>query len=188
MLKVENNENYADLAFGMGLSTAVITREKDCKIFGYELNKTTSTLAQMLLIISGKKDYEIKNVDSTIAEIEENFFDKIAVLPPIGYKIRELDNIYQLLHDFGMPFKPSNIEILMTLKAIKNLKSSGKLVISVSPNVLFSANIMEKCFRKLLAEKYLTTVITLPSLYHGTNVATVLLVIEKSEKRKILYL
>lgn len=182
LLELNDNDIFADLAYGLGVSSLEITENVDCSIVGYELNKETSTMAQMLIVISGREKYNLYNKDSTTAPIEDSIFDKIAIHPPLSMKVRELEiEQKNLLEKFSLPIKSASIEVLMTLKAISTLKSNGKLVLTVSPNILFSATAVEKKFRELIAKKHLNTVIVAPSLYYGTNVQTVLLILEKEK-------
>lgn len=187
LLNLKDNENYADLSYGIGLSSLEITKNIECSITGYEINRITATMAQMFLIISSQNDWQIHNCDSTIVGVEETTYDKIAISPPLGVKVRELtDEQKLLLEEFELPLKASSIEVLMILKSIKSLKKTGKLVVTITPNILFSATAVEKGFRELISRKYLTTVINLPALNYGTNVNTVLLVLEKNRRDDLI--
>lgn len=185
LLLVQDGESFADFAYGFGLSSLEITDGKQSDVTGYEMNKNTATLAQMLLIISGKEKFAFYHCDATKADMYSDSFDKIGIVPPLGVKMRELDDTQKsLLEEFTLPVKSANMEVLLSLQGIKSLKENGKMVIAVTPSILFSATLVEKKFREFISNHYLSAVITLPSLYYGTAVATNLLVLEKKRKTK----
>ena len=183
LIALENDEKFADFTYGLGLSSLEITKEVNCRLEGYDINKQTSTMAQMLLIVAGKENFKIYNEDITTVNITVNSVDKIATIPPFGMKVRDLElgGAY-LLQEFGLPVKPCNLEVLIALQGIKSLKENGKMILAVTPNMLFSATTVEKKFRELMTQSYLSAVITLPSLYYGTNIATNLIILEKNRK------
>lgn len=181
ILILKENEEFADFTYGLGLSSLEITKDVPCKLIGYDTNKQTSTMAQMLLIICGNDNFKIHNENVITANIAQSSCDKIAIFPPLGVKVRELDSgIGDLLQEFGLPDKSANLEVLIALQGLKSLKDDGKMILSVTPSMLFSATAVEKRFRELITNNYLSAVITLPSLHYGTNVATNLIVLEKN--------
>lgn len=189
LLSIKENESFADFAYGLGLSSLEITEKVKCNITGYEINRQTATMAQMLLIISGNSTFDFYNQDVTTADINADSFDKIATFIPLGIKVKDLDNEQcSLLQEYNLPVKSTNLEVLIALKAIKSLKDNGEIVLTVSPNTLFSATVVEKKFRELIVNNYLSAVISLPSLSYGTSVATTLLVLEKKSNDSIVFI
>ena len=184
LLTLENGEQFADFTYGLGLSSLGIVANVKSELTGYEINEQASTMAQMLLIISENKNFHFYNQDVTMSNIALDAFDKIVSLPPLGLKVRELScNQEALLQAYDLPVKPANLEVLIALQGIKSLKENGKMIMAITPNMLFSATTVEKKFRELIANHYLSAVIALPSLYYGTNVATTLIVLEKNRNK-----
>lgn len=183
ILTLEENERFADFTYGYGLSSLEITKDVKCKLTGYDIQKQTSTMAIMLLIIAEKENFDIYNEDITRINIPLNSFDKISSFPPLGIKVREFASYTEnLLQEFGFPVKTTNLEVLIALQGIKSLKENGTMVLSITPNNLCSATTVEKKFRELITKKYLSAVITLPSLYYGTSIATNLIILERNRK------
>lgn len=182
ILDVKNDDYYSDFTFRVGFPTLEINKNINCCITGYELNRSFIAIAQMLMIMSEKSNFKIKMVDILNDKITQNKFNKIVAIPPLGIKIKNLNSNHEIISIFGLPVRQISIEALTILKAISSLKDDGTAVITVSQSFLFSNNIMEREVRNLLVDNYLHTIMFLPSLYYGTNSATILLVLKKANK------
>lgn len=182
LMNISDGDVFADFTMGFGVSSMEATANVNCKITGYDINQEKIAVAKMMLTMAGNDSVSVCCEDTTKAEIQENSFDKIAITPPLGVKIKEdaLDSVEKdLLEKYGLPVKITTLTVLMVLKALDTLKSHGKIVIAVAPNVLFSSTVVDKMFRELISKKHLSAVLQFPSLYYGTNLQTIVLVLEK---------
>ncbi len=183
LIDVQKEDKFVDFTYGFGLSTLEITKDIDSEITGYEINRITTAIAIILLIISGKHHFKIHMQDTLEKNIERESFDKIVSMPPLGMKVRDVKDVcVQILNEFELPMQTYNMEIYMVLKSILALKNYGKAAIVVTPNLLFANTKAIKSIRKIICEKYLEAVIQLPALYYGTNISTVLLILSKEHK------
>lgn len=194
LICIKDGDCYADLAFGIGTSTLEITSDKNCSITGYEINRSSIAVAEMLLIISGKEKFNLVLEDVLEADIKKNSFDKIVTIPSIGVKSEVSESIYNgILKPFDLPAnlknKHINLDLILLLKSLLALKNNGSTIMAITPNFLFSNTLIDKKIRKLIVKDYLKAVIQLPNLYYGTGISTVILVLTKKKKTdKVLFI
>ncbi len=180
LLGLKDHESLIDLTYGLGLSSLEITNDSN-ELIGYEIDRSIATMGIMLLIISEKSNFKLYNEDATNSDEYENYFDKVVAYPPLGIKVKDFDlNKSNLLKEFNLPEKNCNLEVFIALSAIKKLKETGIAIIAISSNILFSSTVVEKSFRELIVNNYLSSVITLPPLYYGTNADINLIILEKN--------
>lgn len=194
LICVQDKDNYADFAFGIGTSTLEITVDKDCSITGFEINRSSIAVAEMLLIISGKEKFNLIMEDILDIDVKKNSFDKIVTMPPIGVRSKVSNSIYDgVLKSFNLPAnlkdKHINVDVVVLLKTLMALKNNGSAIITITPNFLFSNTVVDREIRRLLVKDYLRAVIQLPNLYYGTGISTVILVLTKKKKTdKVLFI
>ena len=180
LIELKDGEKFADFAYGFGISTLEITKGIECEITGYEINRSSVAIGIILLVILEKENFIIHMQDTLKFPIEEESFDKIVTIPPLGMKVYdEVSQSKHLLEKFDLPSYNYNLEVYMILNSILALKEQGKAIITVSSSVLFMQTKAAKSIRKLLVEKYLQAVVQLPALYYGTSVSTVMLILKK---------
>ena len=180
LIEIRDEDCYADFAYGIGISSLEIIGDKKCSITGYELNRSSIAVAEMLLIILGKENFNLIQRDVLDINIKENSLDKIVTMPPFGARVREFSaSSIDILEKFNLPQKQLNIDTLILLKALAALRKDGTVVMTVTPNFLFSNTVMDKEIRKLIVKNNLKAVIQLPNLYYGTGISTVILVLSK---------
>lgn len=185
LLNVKDGDFYGDFTCGMGLSTLEITKNVNCYITGYEVNRSSICIAEMLTIMSEKEHFEFNMVDILECKIMENRFDKIATMPPWGIKIKNItSNFIDVIEKFDLPQNQISMETLIILKSILSLKDNGILITTVPISFLSSNNIMEREVRNLLTNKYLNAIIYLPSLYYSSNSYTIVLILKKQRDNK----
>lgn len=83
------------------------------------MNRSSIAVAEMLLIISGKENFNLIQGDVLEIDIKENSLDKIVTMPPLGDRVREFStDIIDILEKFNLPQKQLNIDTLILLKAL----------------------------------------------------------------------
>lgn len=178
LLDIQDDDSYADFMYGVGTSTLEIIGDKKCSITGYDINRSSIAVAKMLLIMSGRDSCNLKVCDAF--EDTESGFDKIAVMPPLGVKIKDIKPYHAIiLKAFELPKKSVDMVTLAIFKSIMALKDDGISVVFSAPNFLWSNAVVEREARKMLANRYLKAVILLPALCYGTSIPVVALVIAK---------
>lgn len=183
LIDIQGEDCYADFAYGIGISTLEIIGDKNCSITGYELNRSSIAVAEMLLIMSGKEKFNLILGDVLDIDIKENSLDKIVTMPPFGVRVREFSTAsVNILEKFNLPQKQLNTDTLILLKALASLRKDGTVVMTITPNFLFSNTVMDKEIRKLIVKNHLKAVIQLPNLYYGTGISTVVFVLAKQRQ------
>lgn len=169
ILDVKEDETYMDSFAGFSKSSLRINAKN---YIGYEINPAVAAITNMIMILSGKKNFSIKNQSYYLSD-SHLVADKVFSDGPIGAMLSPDE--YHLL---GSQNKKS--EYYNVIKAVDSLKSNGKAVVTCSGGVLFRND-----FRKLreqLTFRNLTAVIALPPLWRGISVPTNLLIFENERK------
>lgn len=183
LINVQDGEHYADFTYGIGISTLEIVGDKNCSITGYEINRSHIAVAGMLLIMSGRDNVNLIMGDVLDIEMNDDSFDKIVTMPPLGMRVKELSTVsVDILKRFHLPQKQLNMDSLILLKSLAALKKDGIAVVTVTPSFLFSRAVMDKEIRKQIVKKYLNAVIQLPNLYYGSGISTIMLILEKQKQ------
>lgn len=186
---IQDGDNYADLTYGIGISTLEIVGDKKCFIKGFEINRSSIVVAEMLLIMLERDSINLIMGDVLDVQIEENSFDKIVTMPPFGMRVKEFSSAStDIMDKFNLPQKTINMDMLILLKSLVALKSDGIAIVTVTPNFLFSNTSIDKKIRKEIVKNNLNTVIQLPNLYYGSGIATIVLILEKKNKRMMFCL
>lgn len=154
VLNVKEDERYMDCFCGYNKSSMIIDANH---IVGYELDPEVAVVSTMLMIMCGKKDFKILNLDYYACGNWEKA-NKVFSDGPIGKKN----------------------EIYNAKFALENLEENGKAFVTVPGSFLFSTskNLIDQ--RKELLP-YISSVIALPALWYGTSVPTFALVLENKE-------
>lgn len=180
---IQDGDNYADLTYGIGISTLEIVGDKNCFITGFEINRSSIVVAEMLLIMLERDSINLIMGDVLDVQIKENSFDKIVTMPPLGMRVKEFSSAStDIMDKFNLPRKPINMDMLILLKSLMALKSDGIAIVTVTPNFLFSNTSIDKKIRKEIVKNNLNTVIQLPNLYYGSGIATIVLILEKNKR------
>lgn len=183
LVDIQDGDGYADLTYGIGISTLEIVGDKNCFITGFEINRTSTVVAEMLLIMLEKDNINLIMGDVLDVQIKENSFDKIVTMPPVGMRVKEFGSAStDIMDKFNLPQKTINMDMLILLKSLVALKSGGIAIVTVTPNFLFSKTSIDKKIRKEIVKNNLNTVIQLPNLYYGSGIATIVLILEKSKQ------
>ena len=169
ILDVKQNETYMDCFAGFCKSSF---RIEAANYLGYEINSEVASIANMLMILSGKKRFEIKNQNYYLSECH-SVADKIFSDGPIGLTLSPDE-----YHILGGESKKG--EYYSLKHAVNSLKPNGIAAVTCAGGVLFRSD-----FRKLresLTFRNLKAVIALPALWNFTSVATNLLIFENERK------
>lgn len=170
ILNVQENEVFADLAAGYGVSTRTIVKDNKTPIIHSEINRDAAAIAAMMYIMAGYRYVDIILQDSIIGSLPEKA-NKIFVDPPIGLKLTKTPEMRS--NDSSMVFLD---------KIIESLADGGRAVMTIGSSMLFKSDGPNMLPRKDLVDKgYLEAVIALPPMWYGTVVSTNLLVISKKK-------
>lgn len=166
ILDVKPNETYMDSYSGFGKSMLDIDAEY---YLGYEINEEIASIANMILIMAGKKSFSIKNQNYYLSDCT-GMADKVFSDGPIGILLTSND-----ARQLGNESRRGDYYTLK--KAVENLKPNGVAVVTCSGNTLLRGE-FEK-LRRMLTIRNLKAVIALPSLWSGTTIPTNLVIFEK---------
>ncbi len=169
ILDVKEDEIYMDSFAGFSKSSLRINAKN---YIGYEINPAVAAIAIMIMILSGKKNFSIRNQSYYLSE-SHLVADKVFSDGPIG-TVLSADECHLL----GSQSKKS--EYYNLKKAVDSLRPNGKAVVTCSGGVLFKADFRR--LREQLTFRNLFAVIALPALWRATSVPTNLLVFENERK------
>jgi type I restriction enzyme M protein len=148
-----------------------------------EINFEVAKLAELRFLISDKKNFKIKNTDS-IKSLNEPFNDKydfIVSTPPFGLKGKDaLERIVMESNEHKISLNSFIIDA-----SCSKLKENGKLVFTISENVLYSGIKGNKEFRRnLVVNSQIETLIKLPNrLFKSTGISSYIIVLGKDRKK-----
>ncbi|MDY4677803.1 MAG: N-6 DNA methylase [Bifidobacterium tsurumiense] len=159
-------------------------------IYGQEVDKSTAGLARMNLVLHQKGTGEIKT-QSTLSspQFKDSFdqlrkFDFIVMNPPFSDKewtngINPDNDIYHRFDGYGTP-PAKNGDWAWFLHVLKSLDSAGKAATIMPHGVLFRGNSEETIRKQVLANRYITGIVSLPAnLFYGTGIPACIIVIDK---------
>jgi type I restriction-modification system DNA methylase subunit len=169
ILAVKQDETFMDCFSGFSKSSLRIDA---ANYLGYEINPQVAAIANMLMILSGKKRFSIKNQNFFFNKLGE-IADKIFSDGPIGGMLSPEES-----HFLGGASKRSDYHMLK--KAATHLKLNGKAVVTCPSGVLFGD--VYRRLREQLTFKHLTAVISLPPLWNNSNAETNLIVLENRRR------
>lgn len=189
LLKIQKSEIVCDFGSGSGSFLGFVAKNMDDPFFrhdliGYEINSDSCILSKMVLEMCGAK-YIIQNLDYLTCQ-KVAPFDKGYVFPPFG--IRYVRNATKLSKESAVLINSrTSIEWLFVLKALENMKQSGKLVALLPEHTLFKASDSE--VRHYLLEKGLIEgIISLPSNSFPNNNTKLALVVLSNNNKEFKYI
>ncbi len=165
-------------------------------LFGQELDGATRGMAVMNMYLHGDDDAEIVVGDT----IEKPFFktgnvlqqfDYVVANPPFSQKgwikgeVKTNDTYGRWGDSDNLPpIPPVGYEdYAFLLHIIKSLKSQGRAACILPNGVLFRGNEEEKVRRKLIEQRVIRGIISLPSnLFFGTGIPACIIIIEKGKQ------
>ncbi|MBF0120605.1 MAG: type I restriction-modification system subunit M [Desulfobacterales bacterium] len=169
-------------------------------IYGQENDNATRALAVMNMWLHGNPSSEIKQgntlskpefTDEKTGEIKQ--FDYAVSNPPFSNKawmngLDPANDIYKRFEGYALPPK-KNGDFAFLLHLIKSLKSKGKGCIVLPLGVLFRGNTEADIRKKIIQKGYIKGVIGLPpNLFYGTGIAACLVVIDKENATKDIFM
>lgn len=164
ILKVSNKDIYMDTFCGFYRSGLKL----NAKMYkGYEINEEALAIAQMVMILTNKQNFNLTNKDFYNC-YEEEAANKVFTDGPLNAKIEALDSK-----------KSDYCNIIYTIKSMKN---GGLGVVTTISNILYRTDY--KTLREEVTKNNLKAIIALPPLFSGTNINTILLVLEKSKSNQ----
>lgn len=144
-----------------------------------EINFEVAKLAELRFLISDKKNFEIKNIDSikSLNEPFNNKYDFIVSTPPFGLKAK--DALEQFVME-GNEYKISLHSFIIDA-SLSKLKENGKLVLTIPESVLYSRAKGNKEFRRnLVINSQIETLIKLPTrLFKSTGIGSYIIIFGK---------
>ena len=165
------------------------------KIYGQEKNITTYNLARMNMLLHGMKDTEFDifhgdtllnqwNLLNEMNPSKKIEFDAIVANPPFSLRWEPNDTLAEdfRFKSYGLAPK-SAADFAFLLHGLHFLKGDGTMAIILPHGVLFRGGAEERIRTKLLKERYIDTVIGLPSnLFYSTGIPVCILVLKKCKK------
>lgn len=171
ILDVKKSDAYLDMFGGLMHSSL---RVEACQYLGNEINPEVLTVAYMILIMAGKRNFIFQNKDVYQEDFVE-IADKILVDGPFGIEIPLDDKSKQI---YGKKADAYNI-----VKAVAALKPKGTAVVISLSGVLFQMTNSIINLRKDYLP-YLKAVVALPAMMLYTGVNVNLLVFDKDKVSK----
>ncbi len=179
ILNVSNDDVFADLVAGQGISTFLITNGEAKE---YHLSDITSYNALLILsALYGVNEIKISKRALESSEIQTELADKMFMDPPVaGATLSEKTDI-------------DGIEVRETtgasiLRMVESLKENGIGVITTSGKTLVGTTpSLTEIKQRLIKQHLLKAVITLPPCWVGTSIKTNLLVISKEENEGVVF-
>lgn len=169
ILDVKTNETFMDCFAGFSKTALRIESEN---YIGYELNPEVAAISNMIMILSGKKLFDIKNQDFYLSQCH-SVADKVLSDGPLAMILSP-----EQFHVLGEESKKSDYYNLKC--AVDALKENGRAVVTCASGVLFRNDL--KKLRELLTFRNLKAVIALPALWNFTNIPTNIIVLENERK------
>lgn len=158
---------------------------KYVKLFGQELNTSTSTIARMNMIIHGQKydQFSIKNNNTlTHDEFSNEFFDAIGANPPYSAKwahTPELETDSRFVQS-GRLAPKDKADFAFVQHCWSHLKDDGVAAIVLPHGVLFRGGAEGVIREWLVKENAIHAIIGLPEkLFFGTGIPTIVIVLKK---------
>ena len=169
ILDVKDNEIFMNAFAGFSKS---FLRIKAKRYIGYEINSSVAAIANMIMILSKKKDFSIINQDYYLADIH-SLADKVFSDGPFGHVLSTIE--YSQLGEENKKGDYYSVK-----KAVESLKPNGRAIVTCVGGILFRTDL--KKLREQFTAKNLTAVIALPPLWNGYSLPTNLLVFDNERK------
>jgi len=180
LLCVSDKEVVRDFACGYGLSGLSVTNGTNAKLILSDISEENIQIAIMLNVIAGKYDTKYELGNSLYRTDNEKLADVIYTDFPLNLKLFDEDR--EIYHT-------NSGNIAAIYRTLEMLKPNGRAVITCPGNVLFGNSRDAKSLRMdLLVSGSLKAVITLPTLMYGTTVNVNVLVLSKTDNKKITFI
>ena len=160
------------------------------KVRGQEINKTSSRLAQMNMIINTIHRYDIGCGDTLLNPLHKNErFDAIVSNPPYSIKWAGTDNP-DLIKDeryspAGVLAPKGKADFAFIMHSLYHLKERGSYYGVVFPGVLYRDGAEAKIRKYLIDNNLVKAVIQLPSkLFYGTDISVCIMILSKKKERE----
>lgn len=169
ILDVKQDETYMDCFAGFSKSSFRINA---ANYLGYEINSEVAAVSNMLMILTGKKRFEVKNQNYYLSE-SHSVADKVFSDGPLGITLTPDE-----YHMLGGESKKGDYYSLKN--AVDSLKPNGIAAVTCASGVLIKIDFCK--LRELLTFRNLKAVIALPALWNFTSIPTNLVIFEKERK------
>ena len=160
------------------------------KVKGQEINKTSSRLARMNMIINNIQIYNIGCGDTLLNPLYKNErFDAIVSNPPYRIKWAGSDNP-DLIKDeryspAGVLAPKGKADYAFIMHSLYHLKESGSYYGVVFPGVLYRDGAEAKIRKYLIDNNFVKAIIQLPSnLFYGTQISVCIMILSKKKERE----
>ena len=168
----------------------ISNRGFNIKVRGQEINKTSSRLARMNMIINNIYGYNIECADTLLNPMHKNErFDAIVSNPPYSIKWAGSDNP-DLIKDeryspAGVLAPKGKADYAFIMHSLYHLKESGSYYGVVFPGVLYRDGAEAKIRKYLIDNNYVKAVIQLPSnLFYGTSISVCIMILSKNKEEE----
>lgn len=158
------------------------------KVKGQEINKTSSRLARMNMIINNIHSYNIGCGDTLLNPLHKNDrFDAIVSNPPYSIKWAGTDNP-DLIKDeryspAGVLAPKGKADYAFIMHSLYHLKESGSYYGVVFPGVLYRDGAEAKIRKYLIDNNFVKAIIQLPSnLFYGTQISVCIMILSKKKE------
>lgn len=168
---VENKESKADK---LGL-------------YGQESNMETLSLAQMGLAVSGRLGADLQSGNTLldprhITDSGVTQFDRVVSNPPFALRVRQEELEQDTLNRFKYGVASRSADFAFIQHMIASLKPKGVMAVATTHGVLFRSGREGEIRQRILEDDLIEAVIGLPSsMFYGTAISTVILVVNKSK-------
>lgn len=185
----KEKDSVIDLGSGLGSFISYASKNYEGVFFnGIEINKEIFIISNILLELN-EVTGNLINDDIFNFEPAEKY-NGVFSLPPFQARAKANLGDYEKQIESRLGEKIGRLEIAVILKALDLVSDDGKAIFCLPQGMLFS-NGHEKLLRKYLIEnKYVETVIEMPSgtFYPYTMINTALVVLSKKENAKIHFI
>lgn len=172
ILQVGDEETFLDLAASAGTATMAIVGNKKCRVINCEYTSELNSIAAMLYIMKGYKNFSIRKEDFLFKPGEDLKADKIFAYPPQG------------IHS---AYKVDTALIAIDKALMCSLPNTMGMVV-VNSKVLFgAAQYYKEVKGKLVNGRHLKAVVALPINMPGSAVTVNFVVFTKQENKDVLF-
>lgn len=159
------------------------------KLYGQELNLTTSSIARINMFLHNIEDFNIVKGDTLNNPVffendELKTFDIVIANPPFSLKQWGYDKWTSDPYGRNIGVNPpeSNGDYAWVLHMLKSLDDKGKMAVVLPQGVLFRKAAEGKIRKQLLKNDWIETIIGLaPNLFYGTNISASILIFNKNK-------
>lgn len=193
LLDIKKGDEVADLNCGIGKFVCKAWfslwnangSDKGLRVSGYSENKTLAAVSWIGCHVAGVRAEIINN---SIFSPTNSRYDKVLVIPPFGFDVRQL-NIIEVAESIAGKFddfpdvRLSSADWLFAARAATLLKSGGRAIAVMPMNALNGG--LSKVYREyLVRNQMIEAVISIPAKYfmNGTGIALAIVVLSDGKK------